>query len=100
MVYHSATKHTGEIVEHRTTSLVPPQPNFFAAANHVRNLFESKKISYSITGGLEMLCLGYRRDMRDIHIVYDDKDYFRLKKKLEADKRQVTSFFFSVEAFS
>lgn len=38
-------------------------------------------------GGLEMLCLGYRREMPDVHIAYDDKDFNRVKAKLEADQR-------------
>lgn len=38
-------------------------------------------------GGLEMLCLGYRRGMPDLQIAYDDKDFHRIKAKLESDQR-------------
>ncbi|KAJ4368019.1 hypothetical protein N0V83_006374 [Neocucurbitaria cava] len=66
---------------------IPPMTNFLAAADHIRQLFESKKFAYGIMGGLEMLCLGYRREMPDLHIAYEDKDFNKIKVKLEADKR-------------
>ena len=37
-----------------------------------------------------MLCLGHRCEMRDVFIAYDAKDYNRIKKKLEADRRYTT----------
>jgi hypothetical protein len=40
-------------------------------------------------GGLEMLCLGYRREMPDLQIAYDDKDFHKIKSKLEHDQRYV-----------
>ena len=70
---------------------VSPRANFLAAANHIRDLFESKKFTYGFVGGLEMLCLGYRREMPDLHIAYDDRDFNRIKVKLEADKRYASS---------
>lgn len=70
---------------------VPPRANFLAAANHIRNVFEGRKLSYGVMGGLEMLCLGYRREMPDVHIAYDDRDFSRIKAKLEADQRYVHS---------
>lgn len=66
---------------------IPPMANFLAAADHIRQLFESKKFAYGIMGGLEMLCLGHRRVMPDLHIAYEDKDFNKIKVKLEADKR-------------
>jgi hypothetical protein len=71
------------------TSHVPPQPNVVAAASYIRQLFENKKFTYGIMGGLEMLCLGHRRDMPDVHIAYDDKDFKQMKAKLEKDRRCV-----------
>jgi hypothetical protein len=68
-------------------SQVPPQVNVVAAASHIRQLFESKKITYGIMGGLEMLCLGHQREIPDVHIVYDDKEFNRIKSKLEKDSR-------------
>ncbi|KAF2789559.1 hypothetical protein K505DRAFT_420395 [Melanomma pulvis-pyrius CBS 109.77] len=65
----------------------PPRANYLAAANHIKNILDGKKLSWAATCGLAMLCLGSRRDMPDIHIVYDDRDFQRIKTKLEADKR-------------
>jgi len=67
----------------------PPRANYVAAATHIRDLFDSKKLSWAAMCSLAMLCLGSRRDMPDLHIIYDDKDFQRIKTKLEADKRQV-----------
>jgi len=85
----NVTKYPEGNLQDKNPYIVPPLANLLAAANHVRTLFESKKFSYAICGGLGTLCLGYRCDVLDIHIVYEDKDYFRIKKKLEADRRQV-----------
>ena len=71
---------------------IPPRTNFLAAADHVRHLFESKKFAYGVMGGLEMLCLGYRREMPDLHIAYDDRDFNKIKVKLEADKRYASLY--------
>jgi len=66
---------------------IPPQANVLAAASYIRRLFEIKKLTYAIMGELAMLCLGYGCEVRDVFIAYDDKDYNRIKKKLEADRR-------------
>jgi hypothetical protein len=50
-------------------------------------VFENKKFTYAIMGELAMLCLGHGCEMRDVFIAYDDKDYNRIKKKLESDRR-------------
>jgi hypothetical protein len=71
--------------------VIPPRANFLATANHLQRLFESKKFTYAVMGGLEMLCLGYRREMPDLQIAYDDKDFHRIKAKLEADPRYICS---------
>ncbi|KAH9874384.1 hypothetical protein IAQ61_003573 [Plenodomus lingam] len=89
--YRIATDLPNEKTNHGYDSSIPPLVNFLAATNHIRNLFENKKILYGMTGGFETLCLGYRREMLDLHIAYDDKDFFRIKKKLQADKRVVIS---------
>lgn len=73
----------------RTIHNIPPHANLLAVANHIRDLLEKKKIGYAVMGGLQMLCLGYHREMPDLHIVYDGKDFSRFKKKLEADRRYV-----------
>ncbi|KAF2728310.1 hypothetical protein EJ04DRAFT_538491 [Polyplosphaeria fusca] len=65
----------------------PPRANFLAAANHMRNLMDGKSINWAAMGGLAVLCLGSRREMPDIHIVYDAKDFQKLQKKLESDQR-------------
>jgi len=44
-------------------------------------------------GGLEMLCLGYRRESPDLQIAYDDKDFHKMKSKLESDQRYIDSIF-------
>ncbi|KAF2659156.1 hypothetical protein K491DRAFT_702415 [Lophiostoma macrostomum CBS 122681] len=65
----------------------PPRENYLAAAIYIRNLFDGKKFNWAAVGSLAMLCLGSRREMSDIHIVYDDQDYKRIKSKLESDDR-------------
>ncbi|KAF1948886.1 hypothetical protein CC80DRAFT_528745 [Byssothecium circinans] len=65
----------------------PPRANFLVAANHIRNVLEGKKINWAVMGGLAMMCLGSSRDMPDIHIVYDDREFSRIKMKLESDRR-------------
>ena len=70
----------------------PPRANFLAAANFIRNLFDGKKFNWAAMGGLAMLCLGSRREMPDMHIVYDDSDFQRIKAKLESDPRYLTFF--------
>ncbi len=74
---------------------VIPEANFFAAANHVRDIFEGKQLPYGVMGGLEMFCLGHRRIMPDLHIAYDDRDFARIKTKLETDQRYASSNSFS-----
>ncbi|KAI8942402.1 hypothetical protein NX059_000476 [Plenodomus lindquistii] len=85
--YYSMEEFAEERIYNGTGPRIPPQANFLAAVNHIRDLFEHKKFLYGMAGGFEMLCLGYRREMPDLHMVYDDKDYVRIKKKLEADRR-------------
>jgi hypothetical protein len=68
-------------------SRIPPQTNVVAAASYIRQLFERKNFSYGLMGGLEMLCLGHRREIPDVHIAYDDKDFSRIRAKLEKDHR-------------
>ncbi|KAF2467661.1 uncharacterized protein BDR25DRAFT_327225 [Lindgomyces ingoldianus] len=65
----------------------PPRANFLAAATYIRNLLDGKSFNWAAVCGLAMLCLGSRREMHDIHIVYDDRDYQRMKMKLEKDQR-------------
>lgn len=74
-------------LHHAKGVMAPPKVNILAAAYHIRCLFEGKNFAYGIFGGLAMLCLGYQREQPDLHIAYDDKDFFRLKAKLEADRR-------------
>ncbi|PSN62320.1 hypothetical protein BS50DRAFT_502737 [Corynespora cassiicola Philippines] len=68
-------------------SRIPPRANFLAAANYMKNLFDGKKFNWAAMGGLALLCLGARRDMFEIQIVYEDRDFNRIKPKLEADQR-------------
>lgn len=65
----------------------PPRANFLAAANHIRTLLDGKKINWAAAGGLAMLCLGSYREMPDIHLVYDDGAFQRIKDKLESNQR-------------
>jgi hypothetical protein len=65
----------------------PPRANYLAAANYVRSFLDGKKLNYAFFGGLALLCLGSRRQMPDIHLVYDGRDFERIKTKLEADRR-------------
>jgi hypothetical protein len=87
MGYYSVEDFVKQKRQRGSKAIVPPKANFFAAANHIRDLFEGKKLTYGVMGGLEMLCLGYQRDMHDLQIAYDDRDFHRLKDKLEADRR-------------
>jgi hypothetical protein len=66
---------------------LPPRQNVLAAARHIQKLFDAKKFTWGFMGGLAMLCLGYKREMPDLHVAYDDKDFERIISKLEADQR-------------
>lgn len=68
---------------------LPPRINVLAAANHIQALFDAKKSTYGFAGGLPMLCLGYKREVPDLHIVYDTRVFEGLKAKLESDRRYV-----------
>lgn len=68
---------------------LPPRINILTAACHIQELFDAKKLTYGFMGGLPMLCLGYKREMPDLHIAYDAKDFERLKSKLENNRRYV-----------
>lgn len=87
MGYQHVAGHGRQQTRQGNEMQLPPQANVLAAASHVRRLFENKKITYAIMGELAMLCLGHRCELRDVFIAYDDKDYNRIKKKLEADRR-------------
>lgn len=50
-------------------------------------LFDAKRFTWGFMGGLAMLCLGYKREMPDLHIAYDDKDFNRIKAELSYDPR-------------
>ncbi|KAH7394926.1 hypothetical protein DE146DRAFT_678738 [Phaeosphaeria sp. MPI-PUGE-AT-0046c] len=87
MVYYNVEDYVRQKKRHAKEISVPPLANLLAAADYVRNVFETKKLAHGFMGGLEMLCLGYRREMPDLQIAYDDKDFHRIKAKLEADQR-------------
>ncbi len=70
---------------------LPPRINVLAAANHIQALFDAKKLTYGFMGGIPMLCLGYKREMPDLHIAYDAREFERLRAKLESDRRYVSS---------
>lgn len=74
---------------------MPPHTNVVAAASHVRQIFETKKLAYSIMGAFEMLCLGSGRPVSDLYFAYEHKDSSRIKKKLEADRRYVRANYFA-----
>lgn len=75
--------------EQGNTYRIPPRANFLLAANYIKNFLDGKKFNWAAMGGLAMLCLGSRREMLDIHIVYDDRDFQRIRAKLEGDQRYV-----------
>ena len=66
---------------------VAPRPNLLAAASWLRKFFDARKTNFAVMGSLAMLCLGARREVPDIHIVYDDKDFQRIRMKLQTDSR-------------
>ncbi|KAF3039522.1 hypothetical protein E8E12_005683 [Didymella heteroderae] len=66
---------------------LPPRINVLAAACHIQEFLDAKKFTYGFMGGLPVLCLGYKRELSDLHIVYDEKDFERLKSKLENNRR-------------
>jgi hypothetical protein len=87
MGYYSVEDFVKQKRQREKEAMAPPRANFLAAANHIRGLFEGKKFTYGVMGGLEMLCLGYQREMPDLQIAYDDRDFHRIKAKLETDQR-------------
>ncbi|KAL5417150.1 hypothetical protein PMIN03_001774 [Paraphaeosphaeria minitans] len=66
---------------------VAPRPNLLAATNWLRKFFDARKTKWAAMGSLAMLCLGARREIPDIHIVYEDKDFQRIRMKLQTDPR-------------
>jgi hypothetical protein len=90
MGYYNIEDFTKQKRQQEKDIKIPPKENFLAAVDHIRKLFEGKKFTYGIMGGFEMLCLGYRREMPDLQIAYDDKDFHKIKSKLEHDQRYVT----------
>lgn len=72
---------------------MPHQANILAAASYVRHTFENKKFAYSILGGFQMFCLGNGREVSDLHFAYEDKDFNRIKKKIDSDRRCVNTDF-------
>lgn len=66
---------------------VAPRPNLLAAVSWLRRFFEARKTNWAAMGSLAMLCLGARREIPDIHIVYDDKEFQSIRRKLQSDAR-------------
>jgi hypothetical protein len=95
MGYYNVEDFTKQKRQREKEATAPPRANFLAAVNHIRDTFEGKKLNYGVMGGLEMLCLGYQREMPDLHIAYDDRDFHRIKAKLEADQRCVYTKYMS-----
>jgi hypothetical protein len=91
MGYYNVDNFNKQKMQKEQGVKVPPRANVLAAANHIRSFFEGKKFTYAFFGGLEMLCLGFRRELLDLHITYDDKDFQRIKAKLEKDQRYCCS---------
>ncbi|KAF1919556.1 hypothetical protein BDU57DRAFT_144367 [Ampelomyces quisqualis] len=87
MGYYNVEDFTRQKKQQEKEIVVPPRANFLAAAKHLRSLFDGKKFTYAFMGSLEMLCLGCRREMPDLQIAYDDRDFNRIKAKLEVDQR-------------
>ncbi|RAR13979.1 hypothetical protein DDE83_002711 [Stemphylium lycopersici] len=85
--YHHVERSIPRKPQQGRVNNMPPQANIVAAASRIRQLFESKRFAYSIMGGLQMFCLGNEREVSDLHIAYDDRDFSRIRKKLEADRR-------------
>jgi hypothetical protein len=87
--HHTIEKSVPKNPQQWKENKMPPFMNVVAAASHLRQVFESKKLTYSIMGGFQMFCLGNGREVSDLHFAYDGKDYARIKKKIEADRRYV-----------
>lgn len=82
--------HISEFRKPHTTKMLTrriPRENYLAAAAYVRAFFNELSIHWAAMGGLAMLCLGSRRPMSDIHIVYDTREFSKLKVKLQSDRR-------------
>ncbi|CAE7199771.1 hypothetical protein P3342_010313 [Pyrenophora teres f. teres] len=87
MAYHNVVEPVKHKSQQQQETKMLPLANTIAAATRIRQLFESKKLSYGILGGLEMLCLGHQRELPGLHIAYEDKDLDRIRTKLQADRR-------------
>ncbi|RMZ72415.1 hypothetical protein GMOD_00007394 [Pyrenophora seminiperda CCB06] len=87
MAYHNTEEPNKHNRQQQHEAKVLPLANTIAAATRIRQVFESKKLSYGILGGLEMLCLGHQREISGLHIAYEAKDLDRIKAKLQADRR-------------
>jgi hypothetical protein len=87
MGYYDVEDFTRQKRQQEKETKVPPKANLLAAADYIRKLFEGKNFSYAFMGGLEMLCLGHGREMPDLQIAYDDKDFHKINSKLDSDHR-------------
>ncbi|KAL5113317.1 hypothetical protein ACEQ8H_008812 [Pleosporales sp. CAS-2024a] len=65
----------------------PPMENILAAAEYVRKLFDGKRFNHAFMGRFAMLCLGHKRHVFDLQVTYDDKDFYKIKSKLNSDHR-------------
>lgn len=92
MAYHNVEEPNKRRRQQEYEPRILPLANTIAAATRIRQLFESKKLSYGILGGLEMLCLGHQREISGLHIAYEDKDSDRIRAKLQADRRYAGAF--------
>jgi hypothetical protein len=87
MPHHTVSTDDWRKSKQERSFKIPPRANLLAAASHIRATFDAKKFTWSFLGGLEILCLGYRREQPDLHVVYDSRDFERMRKKLEGDRR-------------
>lgn len=85
--HRKVEKSIQDKLQPRRGDKMPPQANILAAASYVRQVFESKKLAYSILGGFQMFCLGNGREVSDLHFAYEDKDFNRIRKKIESERR-------------
>lgn len=78
-----------DFIKYKRTQIkcIPPRSNILAAATHMQTVLDAKKLTYGFMGGLPMLCLGHMREISDLHITYDGRDFERLQAKLGADRR-------------
>jgi hypothetical protein len=72
-----------------------PWPNFLCAVDYVTGVLDGHGVTWAAVGGLSMLCLGQTRNMFDLQIIYNRREFRKLECVLESDRRYFASHLYA-----